>query len=826
MTQEKEEPKEEEPKLSFVSLSDDNFTMQLNGETQCSIRLPISITRKNAKTKKDVISKLILDGCAKYGLDYVSEDNITNTTKEVVDQLYERPRELKTAASVSDVIRMNEGWVMTTAKIIGVSPIYKMITEVTLECSAGCKWTHQDVFKDTPQMSYRQTTKYCPSCSKGYDRHDLLARFKHIDAKTITVQDIDLRDDLEKLHVILLEDKTRNVRVGETAAITGDIDVLNASGAGGRKPTTIMYAKHIRYEREEEAPITDDDISLFKQFAQKEKVIDELVSMFAPQVIGHSDAKLGILRSAVNVRETKHLTGLRSRTHTNLAGDPGTAKSMLAIEATKIVPNSRYVTAQHASIKSVLAIIDKEIDGSKMLMLGAVPQARNAICSINEIGSMPFEDQQHLADILEEGRFTIDKHGIYQEIDSPTTIIATTNPDGGYWNRSFGAPSLDQLPIKSNIRDRFDQTYIFEDFQTQEERREYAMRKMEIYQNPQSVKMDYDFLKRYLQYAASLPDPVLTPEAGTMLSDFWIRMTEQGYGANRSFDSLVRIARAQARLHLKGEIDAEIASEVMRDMQLMFVKMGKRIDPAVENPIDLTYHEIIQYANTLEAPITFLEAAKHVCANNNSIKQYLGGTGKAWSIGDNKRLRHVHDKFSDGALVGKIKIGRGELAVIITNINPLTISKVEKKPDTTAATATNTVTEGQKSETDIESSGQVGQVGQAISGEVSAVDQFDQFDHHDQGDQNNNNDVSSISETIEKAMLDGKGNNKGYFSLNEWKTVLMCLPKQHPLYCDEDQAEQTLYQLLQEGKLEELESGKKLFKPSTNVVVGEEKETR
>ncbi len=66
-----------------------------------------------------------------------------------------------------------------------------------------------------------------------------------------------------------------------------------------------------------------------------------------------------------------------------------------------------------------------------MLLLGAVPQAKNAICAINEIGSMPYEDQQHFADVMEEGKFSLDKHRIFRQIDSPTTLIATSNPHGG-----------------------------------------------------------------------------------------------------------------------------------------------------------------------------------------------------------------------------------------------------------------------------------------------------------------------------------------------------------------------------------------------------------
>jgi replicative DNA helicase Mcm len=711
-----QEDLEFEDELRCVELSNDNLTIHLNGKMKYSVSIPRSIFRKNAAGRLDIIQKLLFEGCDKYSHNYVSEGNVRKLSKEILDQLYERSRQIN-SATVSDVIRKNNGRVMTTAKIVGVSPPYKTIEAEILECPV-CGHTKMREF-EPPRGLYRVPEKKCPKkclSRNGFDQIDLIAHFEYVNAKSVTVQDPDSTEDLEKLHVILFEEYGRNVRVGEVATIIGEVHITNdvsIDGKGSKKGYSIVYASHIKYEREEQKPITEQDIIEFKKLAEQSNVIDQLVWKFAPQVIGHSDAKLGILRSAVNVRETKHLTGIRSRTHTNLAGDPGTAKSMLAIEATKVVPNSRYVTAQHASIKSVLAIIEKELDGSKMLMLGAVPQARNAICSINEIGSMPFEDQQHLADILEEGRFTLEKHGIYQEIDSPTTVIATTNPDGGYWSRSL-APSLDQLPIKSNIRDRFDQTYIFEDFQTPEERREYAMSRAEIYQDPQSVKVDYDFLKQYLQYASSLPDPVLTPEAGTMLSDFWIRMSEQGLASNRSFDSLIRIARGQARLHLKGEIDAQIANEVMQDVHLMFVKMGRRVDPTVEDPRDVTYYEIIQYANTLEAPITFLEAAKHVHANNNSIKQYLGRDKAKWSIGDNKRLRHVHDKFSDGAVVGKIKIGRAGLAVKITNTNPLTIVKAEVKKS--------------------ESRESSGQVGQPNGGEVSKVDQVDQFDRDHRDD--------------------------------------------------------------------------------------------
>lgn len=584
--------------------------------------------------------------------------------------------------SVSDIIRMKKGLGKTRAKIVGVSEPYKMISRVTLSCSE-CNYEGVFDYSKMPLMIYKKPRRYCPDCYSLEPRKlsDLSDLIDHVDAMSIQLQDADTQDaDTERLHVILLEDHTRGVRVGETVMIMGEVSVLNPTGVGGKKPTTVVYARDVRYDRAEEAPITDDDITLFRDFEKKYGTDTplELAKMFAPQVIGHTAAKVGILRSAVNIKEARHITGFRTRIHTDLVGDPGTAKSILAKEATKITPNAKWVTSQHTAIKSALAIFDKDPELGTMLMLGPVPQAKNSICGVNEFDSLSLEDQQHLADALEEGQFTKTAHGRSQEIDSPTTIISTVNPEGGYWDKTRSSPSLDQIPIRSNIRDRFDQHYIFQDFKTDEECQDFAAQKAEHYLNPETVKADYDFLKRYLQYAASLPVPKLTLEASSMLSFFWRRMRNADYASNRTLDSLYRVAQAQARLHLKSEIDTGIAQEVMRDIQLMFVQLGKRVDPSVEDPRILAYDEIIQYTNTLSFPIEFTEALKHVYEHNDLVRHYLGSKIGAieWAGRENKKVRAIYDKFTDGG-TGQLKIGTRGLAVAIQSLKPLTLVKAE-----------------------------------------------------------------------------------------------------------------------------------------------------
>jgi hypothetical protein len=68
----------------------------------------------------------------------------------------------------------------------------------------------------------------------------------------------------------------------------------------------------------------------------------------------------------------------------------------------------------------------------------------------------------------------------------------------------------------------------------------------------------------------------------------------------------------------------------------------------------------------------------------------------------------------------------------------------------------------------------------------------------------------SIEEIVSKCMLDAEGNNRGYFTKDDFIYALIMRPNEH---WTEDQAEQTLQALIEEGKVVEFEPGR--FKPTT-----------
>ena len=115
--------------------------------------------------------------------------------------------------------------------------------------------------------------------------------------------------------------------------------------------------------------------------------------------------------------------------------------------------------------------------------------------------------------------------------------------------------------------------------------------------------------------ANEVKNPILTPEANLMLRTYWKRLCATGRARNRTLDSLIRISKAQARLHLKNKVDAQIAEEVIQDVDLMYAKVGMKVNTTnIIDPRDLAYNEIIEYINTLNWPVTFEERQQDMSA--------------------------------------------------------------------------------------------------------------------------------------------------------------------------------------------------------------------
>ena len=73
-------------------------------------------------------------------------------------------------------------------------------------------------------------------------------------------------------------------------------------------------------------------------------IVDELVSYFAPQIIGYEYVKKGLLMVAANagIPNNEKRIPKRLRLNALLIGDPSLAKSTFITKIVEIVPNARY----------------------------------------------------------------------------------------------------------------------------------------------------------------------------------------------------------------------------------------------------------------------------------------------------------------------------------------------------------------------------------------------------------------------------------------------------------------------------------------------------
>jgi DNA replicative helicase MCM subunit Mcm2 (Cdc46/Mcm family) len=111
------------------------------------------------------------------------------------------------------------------------------------------------------------------------------------DAKSIQLEDTERPDENERLDVVLYDDMISNVLAGEVVEITGINRIESKRGSKSKKKTIVLHAESIKYLNRKELVITDDDIINFQKFAKLPNLLDRLVSMYAPNIIGHNYVK-------------------------------------------------------------------------------------------------------------------------------------------------------------------------------------------------------------------------------------------------------------------------------------------------------------------------------------------------------------------------------------------------------------------------------------------------------------------------------------------------------------------------------------------------------
>lgn len=125
-----------------------------------------------------------------------------------------------------------------------------------------------------------------------------------------------------------------------------------------------------------------------------------------------------------------------------------------------------------------------------------------------------------------------------------------------------------------------------------------------------------------LTYAKTI-NPKITQDAEDRFNKFWIKAKNEGTATNRTYDSLFRLAEAQAKLNLSSEVSDEIATQTMGSIRLMLSQYGKIVE-TVESPKDITYRAFFYILKQTKAGLSVSELCRIACEENKHISEYLG----------------------------------------------------------------------------------------------------------------------------------------------------------------------------------------------------------
>jgi replicative DNA helicase Mcm len=492
--------------------------------------------------------------------------------------------------------------VMVNGIIVRATAVQPLIIKATFRCTS-C----QEMVYLEQDSQFLKTPSECPSCNRRRGFELVPKESVFIDSQRITIQErpeelppgqlprsvnIELRDDIVDI-----------ARPGDRVSITGTIGLLTRQGRGGiqRVFDFILECNNIDVSgRELELlEVTPEDEEEIRKLASDPWIHRRLLQSIAPSIYGLDAIKESIMYLLFS-GVTKELTDVRIRGDINvlLVGDPGTGKSQLLQYAAKTAPRGLMTTGRGSTAAGLTAAVVKEGGtGSFVLEAGALVLGDKGICCIDEMDKMKDEDRGAIHPAMEQQVVSIAKGGIVATLNARTSILAAANPTLGRYNPYQTIAQNINLPV--TILSRFDLIFVLRDLPDQEKDARMAEHILGLHMAAGTsvvAPLDTEMLRKYISYSKRVR-PVITQEVMERFKDFYVKMRSasvEGGEASaisitaRQLETLVRLAEARARVHLREEVTVEDTEAVIALMQRSLEQVGIDVTTG-EIDIDILY---------------------------------------------------------------------------------------------------------------------------------------------------------------------------------------------------------------------------------------------
>ncbi|XP_056292902.1 DNA replication licensing factor MCM2 [Pseudoliparis swirei] len=407
---------------------------------------------------------------------------------------------------------------------------------------------------------------------------------------------------------ILLADLVDHCKPGDEIELTG-IYHNNYDGSlnmanGFPVFATVILANHItrRDQGVAVAELTDEDVKAIVALSKDERVGERIFASMAPSIYGHEDIKRA-LALALFGGEPKNPGGkhkVRGDINVLLCGDPGTAKSQFLKYVEKASSRAVFTTGQGASAVGLTAYVQRHpVSREWTLEAGALVLADRGVCLIDEFDKMNDADRTSIHEAMEQQSISIAKAGIVTSLQARCTIIAASNPIGGRYDPSLTfsenvdltEPIVSRFDILCVVRDTVDpvQDEMLARFVVGSHIKHHPSNKErgvaleeDILPNTSDVPpIPQVLLRKYLIYAKERIHPKLNQMDQDKVARIYSDLRKESMATGsipitvRHIESMIRMAEAHAKMHLRAYVLEDDVNMAIRVMLESFIDTQK-----------------------------------------------------------------------------------------------------------------------------------------------------------------------------------------------------------------------------------------------------------
>lgn len=343
------------------------------------------------------------------------------------------------------------------------------------------------------------------------------------------------------------------------------------------------------YDEEERS---EDEASeeKFKEWVKDPWFEEKLVESIFADYYGYYFFKKALVLAVINGVPKENF---RENVHVLAITDPGVGKTTAFHSLRKVAPKAVYISGTQSTKAGLVAALELGPDGWEVVA-GALVSASGGVAIIDEIDKLSKEDLEHLHEAMEEQEVHINKASVRNvTLRTKVSVVAGGNPKFSKFDPR--KPVGENISLPASILSRFDlifairNTFVYELFGEElgdeiiSELVEFAAKartegKVKRWFSEREIKA---FLKTAREKKVEWTEEAEKALAETfkelMLRTVKAELRNVSTAAQtnmRTLNALVRLAEANAKLHLKDKVTKEDVVEALTLMQMSHLTLG------------------------------------------------------------------------------------------------------------------------------------------------------------------------------------------------------------------------------------------------------------